>query len=118
MKNNVQTSQFKFVYFDLGGVLFTFNDGLRRLATKHSIRYEAFEEVFKKYDNKVCRGEISSQELWKLYQNELKFTDNEITNFADYWVSNFVSIPQTKKLIKDLAGKTKIGLITNRLVAK
>lgn len=54
----------KFIYFDVGNVLLLFSGGLQKLADKHGISYADFERVFHKYDDSVCRGLITAQDLW------------------------------------------------------
>ncbi len=103
----------EFIYFDLGGVVFHFSGGLSKLAEKYGYQYSDFEKVFRKYDDQVCRGEITPEELWSYYQNELGFTDPSI-NFTDYWVSNFSPIKEAHLLINELAtANFPIGLFTN-----
>jgi len=103
----------EFVYFDLGGVAFHFRGGLKKLAKKYSIQYKDFEKVFKKYDDKVCRGEISAQKMWEIYKKELRFSDERIKDFAEYWVNNFEPIKETQELMLSCASKYKIGILTN-----
>lgn len=103
----------KFVYFDLGGVAFHFHGGLKELAKKYSIQYQDLENVYKRYDGTVCRGEISAQELWEIYKNELTFSDEKLKDFAEYWVSNFEPIKETQELMLSCVSKYKIGILTN-----
>lgn len=84
----------KFVYFDLGGVVFHFTGGLRLLANKYKREYSDFENVFRKYDIQVCIGNMLPQDLWKKYQEELDLPLDDF-EFAHFWVSNFVAIPDT-----------------------
>jgi FMN phosphatase YigB (HAD superfamily) len=101
-----------FIYFDLGGVVFHFTGGLSKLAEKYGRQYADFEKVFRKYDDQVCRGIISTEELWKHYQSELGFTDP--IDFTDYWASNFSPIKEVHTLINELAKENfPIGLLTN-----
>lgn len=103
----------EFIYFDLGGVVFHFSGGLAKLAKKYGYQYSDFEKVFRKYDDRVCRGEITPEELWDHYQSELGFADSSI-NFTDYWISNFSPIKKVHSLISGLAAVNfPIGLFTN-----
>ena len=83
--------EIEFIYFDIGNVLLLFSGGLQKLAKKHHISYEEFERVFKKYDNAVCKGEMSSQDLWNKYQEELGINEKNF-DFANYWTSCFILI--------------------------
>lgn len=103
----------KFIYFDLGGVVFHFRGGLEKLALKFNLDYEDFRRIFTSLDNKVCRGEIAPNELWQIYCKRLDLPASSIEDFADYWVGNFEPILETRNLIINAASKYRIGLLTN-----
>lgn len=103
----------EFAYFDLGGVVFHFSGGLSKLADKYGFQYSDFEKVFRKYDDQICRGEITPNDLWMHYQQELGFSDPNV-DFVKYWVSNFSPIPETHNLMSKLVeANVPIGLLTN-----
>lgn len=102
-----------FIYFDIGNVLLLFSSGLQKLATKHHLSYDEFETVFRKYDDAVCRGKMSPQDLWKKYEEELGISENNF-DFATYWTSCFTLIEETFVLIDELVKcGTPIGLLSN-----
>ncbi len=106
-------SKIDFVYFDIGNVLLLFSGGLQKLAKKHCKQYEDFEKVFLKYDDLVCRGNMSPLDLWKKYKEELEL-DEENIDFAEYWTSNFVLIKESFNLISEIKeAKIKVGLFSN-----
>lgn len=103
----------KFIYFDLGGVFFHWRIGVKRLAEKFGVDYEVFERVRVKYDNMACRGQMTTEELWRKFQEELNFQSPANFNFADWWVRHFEVIPESHGLAKELSAKYKIGVLTN-----
>lgn len=104
--------QIKFIYFDLGSVLFSFSGGLKNLAKENNRSYAELEKVFKKYDDQACRGQITPQELWELYKKELNLETN-ISDFAEYWTDNFHPIKETHTLVRELSRVYPIGILTN-----
>ena len=106
-------SEIKFIYYDIGNVLLLFSGGLQKLANKYDKEYSDFERVFKKYDDLICRGQITPKNLWTHYQNELEF-DGEDFDFAEFWASNFVLIHESFDLINEInRSEVKIGLLSN-----
>jgi len=81
-------SKIKFVYFDIGGVLFNWKVALESLAKYLQRPYEQVEAVLKKYDNDVCLGKITPNQFWQYYKSELN-ADVEINDFADWWTDKF-----------------------------
>lgn len=104
----------EFVYFDIGNVLLFFRGGLSKLAEKFGLNYSDFERVFCKYDDAVCRGGLSPQQLWTTYQAELHFTSDADFDFARYWVANFTIIQDTFALVREIADAgIPVGLLSN-----
>ncbi len=106
-------SKIEFIYYDIGNVLLIFSGGLQKLANKYDKEYIDFETVFKKYDDLICRGQITPQNLWTYYQNELGFNGEDL-DFAEFWTSNFVLIQESFDLINEInRSEVKIGLLSN-----
>ncbi len=101
-----------FIYFDLGGVVFNWKNSLIQLAKINKKPLEDFLLVFRKYDDSVCRGNISPQDLWNKYKEELALT-TDIDNFIDWWTDYFIPYDKVHELINHLSQKYKIGIITN-----
>jgi len=59
-----------FVYFDLGGVVFDWHQGLENIAKLANKTLAEVKEVFLKHDNGACKGLISPQEFGKIYERE------------------------------------------------
>lgn len=102
----------RFVYFDIGGVIFDFEPGIHNLANLLGTDFENCKRIFKKYDPIICRGEITPQELWTNYKTETGYKGKDI-NFAEFWSDQFVPIPQVHEFIRDLSRNRAVGLLTN-----
>ncbi len=102
----------QFVYFDLGGVLFNWENGLKNLA--HHVRkpYAQVLAIFKKYDDDVCRGKITPNHFWNYFRDELP-VDIEMEDFLGWWADNFTPIPAMHALVKQVSSKYKVGILTN-----
>jgi putative hydrolase of the HAD superfamily len=105
-------SKIKFVYFDVGDVVFEWRVALRKIAIMANKSYEEVCIIFNKYDNDVCRGKISAQQLWKNLREELEIKD-DIRNFLEWWSNSFSPIPVMHEIVKETARKYKIGILTN-----
>jgi FMN phosphatase YigB (HAD superfamily) len=111
-KEILQLPDIKFVYFDIGGVLYGFRSGLQRLAKLMSIPYEQCEQLWVQFDDDVCRGKLKPQDLWTKMKSAFGYTGADI-NFIDFWVSHFQPIQETHKLVQQLATNYAVGLFTN-----
>lgn len=102
----------KFIYFDLGGVVFHWKNSLAALAHYVNEPEEKCWSVFKKYDDDACRGLISPKQLWNKYRDELH-SDKNIEDFVSFWTHYFDPIYETHALIKKLSLAYEIGILSN-----
>lgn len=105
-------SQIRFVYFDIGGVLYQFRSGLRGIADVLQIPFEECEVIWQQFDNEVCRGTMSPQELWGEMKKATNYKGEDI-DFLEFWVNHFSPIPESHKLVHKLAKNYAVGLLTN-----
>lgn len=103
----------KFVYFDVGGVLFRWREVLIEIAVKHKKPVDEVLRVFAKYDEAACRGLLTSQQLWKKIHRELKISPEKDFDFLNFSMTKFVPIIETHEFIKEIAEHLPIGLLTN-----
>lgn len=102
----------KFVYFDVGNVLFSFSGGLEKLARMFEKPLQDVQSYWRSKDDDICRGKLKPQEFWNLARNKFKYEGDDI-NFVDFWVSHFVKIQEGHDLAYKLAKNFQIGLLTN-----
>lgn len=103
----------RFLYFDLGGVMFHYNGGLIELTKENGLTIEDFNKVFNKYEHKIAVGEMTLQELWEEYKQALCLNNSVHLDFLEYWVSHFVPIYETHTLVQELALQYPIGILSN-----
>lgn len=105
-------SDIKFIYFDLGGVFFNWKPALKDLSEYLNKPYEEVEAVFEKYDDDTCRGKISPNGLFKLFEEELN-VKVDMQDPTDWWSDRFIPIKPTYDLVAEVIKKYKVGLCTN-----
>lgn len=102
----------KFVYFDIGNVLFSFSGGLERLAELFNKPFDEIKSYWMSKDNEICRGKLDPQEFWNQAKKYFKYNGDDI-NFVDFWIDHFKKIEKGHELALRLSKIYKIGLITN-----
>lgn len=106
-------AQVKFVYFDLGGVMFYWQPALIKIAEITGADIHTVRKIHEKVDERACLGELSVQQIWDEYQKELSFDGSQI-NFGELWVNSFVPIPEVHDLARHLLYlKYEIGILSN-----
>lgn len=109
----MRDKQTKFVFFDIGGVFFSYRFALKKLAAKHGVSKEDLGGAFKKYDPAACRGEISPSDLWSKYRKELDISSPSGFHLRDFWMENLSLIKESHLLAKEVSKKYPVGLLTN-----
>ena len=105
-------SQIKFVYFDIGDVVFSWQEVLKKIAVMSNKPLERVWAVFDKYDLDVCRGKIMPQAFWVHFKEELGIKE-DIENFVEWWTSDFTPIPLMHQLVQETSKKYRLGILTN-----
>jgi FMN phosphatase YigB (HAD superfamily) len=108
MSNNI-----KFIYFDLGGVFFHWQQAVKDLADYFNRPLEEFNKIRITNEDAVCRGKISIDDYWQKYVNGLNLNHPKDFDFSDFFVSHFIAIPETHRLVKELILEYPIGILTN-----
>ncbi len=102
----------KFIYFDLGNVVFKFEGGLQALSDKTGLELEECNRIWANLDESICRGLNPPQEIWNQIKQQSGFTGRDI-NLVEFWVKHFVSNDEVHEEIRKLANNYEIGLLTN-----
>lgn len=108
----VEIKGVKFVYFDIGNVLFSFSGGLENIAKLFNEPLDELKSYWLSKDNDICRGLLSPQEFWNQAKKFFNYQGDDI-NFVDFWVKYFSKIQKGHDLALRLSKSYKIGLITN-----
>ncbi len=106
-------SKIKFVYFDIGGVMFSWRKALGEVARKYQHSEKEVSESFAKYDEISCRGLISVQEIWGKVASDLHFEKYENDDIQSFVFNCFSPILETHVFVKNLIRKIPVGLLTN-----
>lgn len=102
----------KFVYFDVGNVLFSFSGGLEKLSTMYNVPLSKIESFWRSKDDDMCRGRLDPQTFWQELKKEFTYTGEDI-NFIEFWIKNFKRIKFGHDFANTLSKDFQIGLLTN-----
>lgn len=103
----------RFVYFDLGGVVFSFSGGLEAIANKVGRSLEDITAYWRSQDDAICRGELQPQQFWNNLASQFHYNGANF-DFLDFWISHFQPIQQTHDAMRALQSDgTQIGILTN-----
>lgn len=108
MKNKI-----KFVYFDVGGVVFRWKEIFTEIALKYNKKSDEVLFSFYKYDKLSCLGKISPDDIWKGMRKDLGIMADKDLDFLEFSTSKFIPITQTHQFIKELTESIPVGLLTN-----
>ena len=106
-------TKIKFIYFDLGGVIATWNDFQVEIAKITSTNITDIRVFFDEYDPKAVIGEISSDELLNLYFKKANFVNKSNFTFAELILKSFKKVHETFELLSVVKKYYEIGLLTN-----
>lgn len=104
--------KFSFIYFDVGNVLFDFEDYYEGAAREFNQPVKMVREAFAEVDDDLCRGKISPDQLIEIYREKLMI-HNWQQRIDDYFSSYFKPINETHDLVGELSQRFRLGLLTN-----
>ena len=99
----------KFVYFDVGNVLFSFSSGLEKLSRMFNVPLPRVTTFWRSKDDDMCRGLLDPQDFWDLLKKEFDYSGTDI-NFVEFWIKNFKKIQSGHDLAISLSSGWK-GLV-------
>lgn len=103
----------KFVYFDLGGVFFEWDQALATAAKEFNLTVDDLIGAFNDVDEDITKGKIDPEEFWVYCQKKFHIKNGFNYDLLDSWISDYVPISQTYDFAKSLIIKYKIGIISN-----
>lgn len=93
--------------------MFGFSGGIEDLAKRLSTAPDHLKPHFLRYDDRICRGQISPKKLLGIYEQTYR-KKTGITNFTKYWASFFRPIPSMHKLAHILhKSNIAVGILSN-----
>ena len=111
-KKGVSKNGVKFVYFDMNGCLVRSNSSaFARLAEESGASQDTVETIFWKYNDDVCRGVKSVDELNTALAERLGI----MVDWVKYYIEGLEATPGMKELVEWVAPRYRIGLLTNTM---
>lgn len=108
------TYKFRYLFFDLGGVVLSLRDGFGKLSREIDRPEALVKAAYAKHVDAAARGRVSTQEFWRQVKAELNLPENgPIPDYGEYFTNNIVPIPETHALLRELSSRYQIGIITN-----
>lgn len=110
-KQELEHTEIKFIYSDINGVLVRFYQrAFAALAKDTDQSLDLVEQVFWRYNDAVCKGEMSEKELNKVLADSLEVKE---VDWRNYYVTAVEPISAAHTYLKKLGEKHKIGLLSN-----
>jgi len=116
--NLIKTKNFKFIYFDVGGVVikdFSGTDNWQKLKNELGIKphdIEKFDNFFDSYEEEVCTTRDINT-LIPLIEKEFEIKLPENYNFLNAFVDKFERNESIWEVLNKAKEKYKVGLLTN-----
>lgn len=102
----------KFVFFDVNGCLVRFSHrGFSRLSEESGVPIDVIETVFWEYDDAVCRGDKSLDEL----NTMLAETTHMIVDWKKYYLDAVEPVGGINDLVRWSIDNYHVGLLTNSM---
>lgn len=112
LNKKVSKSGVRFVYFDMNGCLVRFyNSAFTRLAEEAGVSTDIVESTFWHYNDAVCRGETSVDELNTALAERLGI----MVDWERYYLEAVQTMPGTPDLLAWVAENYRVGLLTNTM---
>jgi putative hydrolase of the HAD superfamily len=103
----------KFIYFDIGGVLLEYEHALKKIAEANGITTDDFQTIYIQYEDQAERGEITLDDLWKVYKKTLSLKEENDFNFLEYWTDQLLPIEENHDTLNELIQSHRVGIISN-----
>ena len=113
-------SKISFVYFDVGGVaLKDFSDSPKWKAMLSFMglpgkNITEIDDLYDQYEDDICIGKRHVDTLVPIYKKKYDLTIPDDFSMQKYFIDHFDPNPDIQELINQLAGKIKMGLLTDQ----
>jgi FMN phosphatase YigB (HAD superfamily) len=102
-----------FVYFDLGGVFFEWDQAFATAANKFGVDIKRIIGIFNEHDEEITKGYMAPGKFWNVCREKLNIKGGENYNFLESWVGDYVPIEVLHKMARVIAEKYHVGIISN-----
>jgi transcriptional regulator with XRE-family HTH domain len=104
-------SGIQFIYFDINGCLVRFfHRSFTAMADELEVSADAIEMIFWRYNDALCKGELSMEQFNKKLAEKLKVPS---VNWERHYLKAVEPIAAMAKLLADVATEYKVGLLSN-----
>ncbi|MFA5004330.1 MAG: HAD-IA family hydrolase [Candidatus Saccharimonadales bacterium] len=111
-QKKVSKSGVRFVYFDMNGCLVRFyNRAFTKLAEDSGVSSDVVETLFWQYNDAVCRGEKSIDELNTALAERLEM----MVDWRRYYLDAIEAMPEIAELVAWAAENYRIGILSNTM---
>jgi FMN phosphatase YigB (HAD superfamily)/DNA-binding XRE family transcriptional regulator len=101
----------RFVYFDVNGVLVRFfHRAFTDITNDTGARADLAETLFWRYNDDLCRGKLSLEELNGIFDKELQTSGFD---WKSYYMRSVEPMPDIKQFVEWCAKYYKVGLMSN-----
>ena len=104
----------KFVYFDVGGVMFNFSDMFTSLADVLNVPKKDVYDFWEPRDDALNLGTLTPGEFWRQIKTHFRYRGQDI-DLVDLWLTSFRPIKETHAFVRKVSRTRKIGLLTNAM---
>jgi len=103
----------QYVFFDLGGVVFSFSRGLEAIAQQTGVPLSDVTAYWQSRDDEICKGNLKPQRFWNDLVSHFG-QGNRGVDFLRFWISHFSPIQKTHHAMKAIQSRgIQLGIITN-----
>jgi FMN phosphatase YigB (HAD superfamily)/DNA-binding XRE family transcriptional regulator len=111
-RKKVSKSGVRFVYFDMNGCLVRFfNRAFAAIARDSGATTDVIEALYLRYDEDVCSGTVSPQELNNALSDKLGIA----VDWTQYYLQAVEATPGMDELVQWVAENYHIGILTNTM---
>jgi FMN phosphatase YigB (HAD superfamily)/DNA-binding XRE family transcriptional regulator len=101
----------RFVYFDVNGVLVRFfHRAFTDITNDTGARADLAETLFWRYNDDLCRGKLSLEDLNKIFNKELQTSNFD---WKSYYMKSVEAMPGIKDFVEWCAQYYEVGLLSN-----
>lgn len=103
----------KFVFFDVNNTLVRFwNRAFTKIAAEHDISPDSIEAVFWRFNDQICRGDITMEEFNTQVAKQLRLPRFD---WRDYYLTATEPMPEMVELVRWVGEHYGVGLLTNSM---
>lgn len=100
-----------FIYFDLGGVLYHYKNGIKQLSYKHNLNEKVLYDLIHARNPDLFLGKISLDDIWRDYQAITNIKKK--LNLSQEWAKTYRPVAGMARFVEKLAAEYPVGILAN-----